>query len=127
MLEGTFQPLSKKARMPDPKPVELRFFLCTGECVRYSDLSKYPNSHIIGHLCYVTDEDKRVTALARWEASVSTIQVPPLKPLIDCMMIGDVRNIKCRYPGCNRKERWEIGKAAFLALMSRYGKEVMPT
>jgi hypothetical protein len=95
--------------------------------VKYSDLHKYPDSHILGHLCYLIDEGKKVTALARWDVSVSASTVPPRRPKIDCMIIGDARNIQCRYPpGCNRKERWEIGKAAFLALMSRYGKEVMP-
>ena len=108
------------------KPIVIRFFLCTGQCVIYEDLYKYPNSHIIGHLCSLKDEGRPVTALARWEASISTANVPPLRPEIDCMLIGDARNIKCRYPGCERKERWEIGKAAFLTLMSRYGIEVMP-
>lgn len=106
----------------NPQP---RFFLCTGQCVKYEDLSKYPESHIIGHLCHVMDEGKQVTALARWDVSVPAATVPPLKPKIDCMIIGDVRSIQCRYAGCTRKERWEIGKAAFLALMSRYGKETM--
>jgi hypothetical protein len=110
----------------DPKPTVMRFFLCTGQCVKYQDLHKYPDSHVIGHLCYVTDEGRQVTALARWDLSVLAGTVPPVRPQVDCMMIGDVRQIRCRYPGCDRKERWEIGKAAFLALMSRYGKEVMP-
>lgn len=109
----------------DPKPIEPRFFLCTGQCVKYADLYKYPASHIIGHLCFVTDEGKEVTALARWEASVSCETVPPLKPVIDCMMVGDVRRIKCRFAGCERTQRWEIGKAAFLALMKRFGKSTM--
>lgn len=108
--------------MPSPEP---RFFLCTGECVKYADLHKYPDSHIIGHLCYLTDEGKQVSALARWEVSVSCAVVPPLKPVIDCFCIGDVRKIKCRFDGCQRTQRWEIGKAAFMALMSRYGKSTM--
>jgi hypothetical protein len=114
--------------MPDqPKPQEreARFFLCTGQCVRYGDLHRYPNSHIMGSLTYVTDEGRTVTALARWDVSVSTVQVPPLKPVIDSLLIGDARGVRCRHPGCSNKQRWEIGKAAFLALMTRYGKETM--
>ena len=124
--EESTTPMNEPVPPPaKPKLVEVRFFLCTGQCVRKGDLYKYPNSHVIGHLTYVTDENRQVTALARWEMSVRCDTVLPLKPTIDCMMIGDVRLIKCRFPGCGRTERWEIGKAAFLALMSRYGKEVM--
>lgn len=108
-----------------PKSKEMRYFLCTGQCVRYADLWKYPDSHIIGHLTYVSDEGKQVTALARWEVSGSCNKVPNFMREIDSLIIGDVRSIKCRYPSCNNKQRWEIGKAAFLALMSRYGKEVI--
>jgi len=108
--------------MPATEP---RFFLCTGQCVKYNELHQYPDSHIIGHLCYVTDDDKSVTALARWEVSVACKQVPPLKPVIDCLLIGDARQIKCRCAGCENKQRWEIGKAAFLTLMKRYGKSTM--
>lgn len=107
----------------DIPPIEIKFFLCTGEIVKYDELAKHPDSHIIGHLCYLADEGKRVTAMAYWRESVSCGNVPPLKPTVDCLMIGDVRAIRCRYPGCDRSERWEIGKAAFLALMSRYGVE----
>jgi hypothetical protein len=110
---------------PAPKSKEMRYFLCTGECVRYADLPKYPDSHIIGHLTFVSDEGKQVTALARWEVSESCSKVPHVMHKIDCLIIGDVRSIKCRYPSCDNKQRWEIGKAAFLALMNRYGKEVV--
>ena len=107
-------------------PTEKRYFLCTGECVTYKDLYKYPDSHIIGHLRYVVDEGRKVTALARWEVSVSAVMVPPLEPVIDMDIVGDARNIKCRYPGgCKHTVRWEIGKAAFLQLMSRYGVQRM--
>lgn len=111
--------------MSDDKPKPPRFFLCTGEIVRYEDLAKYPKSHIIGHLCQVTDEGKRVTAMALWHEAAPAGNVPPLNPTVDCMMIGDVRGIRCRYEGCTRSQRWEIGKAAFLALMSRYGVETI--
>jgi hypothetical protein len=99
-----------------------RFFLCTGEAVTADRLALYPNSHIIGELRYVLDEGKRVTALARWESSFSTRLEPPIKPAVDVYLIGDARDIKCRYDGCHNKERWEIGQAAFIRLLSRYGK-----
>ena len=50
--------------------------------------------------------------------------VPPINPEIDVILVGDAREIKCRAGGCTRKERWEIGKAAFMQLMQRYGKVV---
>ena len=100
-----------------------RYFLCTGECVEYKDLYKHPNSHIIGHLRYVLDEEKRVTALARWVVSAPAEMVPPNDPEIDCEFIGDARNIKCHCGGCQNTVRWEIGKGAFLVLMQRYGMQ----
>jgi len=108
--------------MPDPKPrpKERRFFLCTGQCVKYSDLHKYPESHILGELRYVTDESRQVTALALYETPVSAVTVPPLKPVIVVYIIGDARLIKCRFADCTKLQRWEIGKAAFEQLMQRY-------
>lgn len=106
-------------------PIEIKFFLCTGEIVKYDELSTHPDCHIVGHLCYIADEGKRVTAMAYWRESVSCGNVPPLKPTVDCLMIGDVRAIRCRYPGCERSQRWEIGKAAFLALMSRWAAPLL--
>ncbi len=103
-------------------PPELRYFLCTGECVTLDELHLHPHSHIMGHLQYLEDEGRKVTALARWDVSPSTDQVAPLKPVIDCFFIGDARLIKCKHPGCPNHQRWEIGKAAFMVLMSRYGK-----
>jgi hypothetical protein len=100
-----------------------KYFLCTGQAVTADQLSHYPNSHIIGELTHVVDEGRKVTALARWDVSISTKDPLPETPEIDCHMIGDARNIRCRYPTrCENRERWEIGKAAFLQLMSRYGK-----
>lgn len=102
-----------------------RYFLCTGECVKYEDLHLYADSHIIGELRYVVDEGRKVTALARYDVSVSAALVPPIEPEIDVILVGDAREIKCRaVEGCVRRERWEIGKAAFMQLMSRYGKVV---
>ena len=108
--------------MPDPKPSERRFFLCTGQCVAYKDLHKYAGSHILGELRYLTDEGRRVTSLALYETPVSAVEVPPLAPVIVVHIIGDARLIKCRFAGCSRSQRWEIGKAAFLQLMERYQK-----
>jgi hypothetical protein len=100
-----------------------RYFLCTGQCVDYNDLYKHPESHIIGHLRYVSDEGRKVTALARWEVSTSAADVPPLVPIIDVDIIGDARNIRCRHKGCSHTQKWEIGKAAFEQLMKRYQQE----
>lgn len=104
------------------KPSDRRFFLCTGEAITADRLHLYPSSHIIGELRYVLDEGRKVTALARWEFSFSTLQDPPIKPDVDIYLIGDARDIKCRWSGCLNKERWEIGQAGFMQLMSRYGK-----
>jgi len=99
-----------------------RFFLCTGEAVTADRLALYPHSHIIGELRYVLDEGRRVTALARWECSVTTRLEPPIKPDVDIYLIGDARDIKCRFAGCHNKERWEIGQAAIMQLLSHYRK-----
>ena len=102
-------------------PHALRFFLCTGQSVQYKDLYKYADSHIIGELRYLTDEGRRVTALALYETPVSAAQVPPMTPKIIVHIIGDARLIKCRHAGCTRSQRWELGRAGFLALMDRMG------
>jgi hypothetical protein len=109
---------------------ERKFFLCTGQVVKYSDLHKYPASHIIGELRYLTDEGKKVTSLALYDVPACANQVPPLKPEIRLYVIGDSRMIKCMYPisteaKCGRLERWEIGKAAFQQLMQRYAPKVV--
>jgi|JI8StandDraft_1071087.scaffolds.fasta_scaffold139664_3 hypothetical protein len=108
----------------DPVPTaKRRFFLCTGECVEYADLHLHPKSHILGELRYLTDDGRKVTALALYETTVRADQVPPLKPDIRVYLIGDARMIKCRNAGCENAQRWEIGKAAFDQLMKRYQKE----
>jgi len=106
------------------RPSRRKYFLCTGEAVDADYLCKHPHSHIIGELRPIMDDERRVTALARWEVSISTCAVIPVKPDVDVYLIGDARGIKCRYPGCKNVERWEIGQAAFMQLMSRYGKVV---
>ena len=107
--------------MPEPKPNERRFFLCTGQSVKYSDLHKYADSHILGELRYITDEGRKVTSLALYETPVSAGTVPPVKPVIIVHIIGDARLIKCRYADCSKSQRWELGRAGFLALMDRMG------
>lgn len=107
--------------MPVSIPKERRFFLCTGQCVKASDLHKYSGNHIIGDLRYMTDEGRRVTALALWETPVSVETIPPLKPVDVAYIIGDARLIRCRYAECRRIQRWEIGRAGVLALMDRLG------
>ncbi len=104
-----------------PKITDRRFFLCTGECVAYKDLYKHPNAHILGELRYLPDEGFRVTTLALYETPVSAVQVPPVNPSIYIYVIGEARFIKCRHAGCTRVQRWELGKAGFLALMARMG------
>lgn len=99
-----------------------RFFLCTGNVIHERDLFKHPAAHIIGHLLYLYDEGRRVTALARWAVSPPARQDPPIAPDVDVYLIGDARRIKCRYAGCPRHQRWELGRAGFLALLERYGK-----
>jgi hypothetical protein len=108
---------------PESKPKKRRFYLCTGQCVEYDNLYKYPNSHILGELRYLTDEDRQVTALALYRNSLRADQVPPLKPKIFVYLIGDARRIECGYAECENFQRWEIGKAAFDQLMKRYRKE----
>jgi hypothetical protein len=108
-----------------PPVEERRFFLCTGQVVKYSDLHKYPDSHILGELRYITDEGKKVTSMALYDVPACANEVPPLKPEIRVYLIGDARNIKCRYPKCERVERWEIGKAAFQQLLQRYAPKVV--
>jgi hypothetical protein len=100
-----------------------RYFMCNGRAVKYTDLYKHPNLHIIGDLRYLVDEGKRVTALARWEKSHPTDAVPPIDPEIDLYIIGDARSIKCRHAGCDRHPRWEMGKAAISALLEKMGLE----
>jgi len=98
-----------------------KFILCTGECVQADHLSDYPNSHIIGELRYLSDDGLKVTSLARWEESISTNAALPINPEVDIDVIGDARNIKCRYPRCrNKKKDWKIGRAALVQLSQRY-------
>jgi hypothetical protein len=100
-----------------------RFFLCSGQAVTVEQLVRYPQSHILGELRYVNDEGRRVTALALYEQSVSTVHgAPSLSRPVRAEIIGDARKIQCTL--CEHVERWEIGKGAFLVLMSRYGKVV---
>ncbi len=101
-------------------PPPRRYLLCTGQCVEYKDLYLHPKSHILGELRYLTDDGRKVTALALYEMTVRADQVPPLKPDIRVYLIGDARMVKCRYAGCDHVQRWEIGKAAFDQLMKRY-------
>lgn len=106
-----------------PPSAKRRFFLCTGQCVDYADLHLHSKSHILGELRYLTDDGRKVTALALYETTVRADQVPPLKPKIRVYLIGDARMIQCGFAACENLQRWEIGKAAFEQLMRRYQKE----
>lgn len=77
----------------------------------------------MGELCYREYRGSKVTALARWDASVSTKDSMPINPEIDMYLIGDARAIKCRCPGCTNKVRWEIGKAATQIIIKTYSAE----
>jgi hypothetical protein len=108
------------------KSSDRKYMLCTGQAVTADHLAEYPNSHIIGELCYRLDEGQRVTALERWETSISTKDVLPIRVELDMCLIGDARDIKCRYPGelkCRNQTRWEIGKAAIKVLIGKYMPE----
>lgn len=106
--------------MPASEP---RYFLCTGECVKYEDLYLYPHSHIMGELRFAVDEGQKMTVMERYEVSVSAAKVPPINPEIDVVLIGDARQIKCRFAGCGHKQRWDISESAFKKLMKHYQKE----
>lgn len=105
-----------------PSAPKRRFFLCTGQCVTADQLSQFAGSHIIGELRYVTDEGRKVTALARYEVSVNVATPPTALPEIDVYLVGDARQIKCRYSNCKNLERWETGQAGYLVLRARYEK-----
>ena len=98
-----------------------RLLLCTGESVLDDECETFPGSHIVGEMLYVMDEGRKITALARWEISFGVSASLPIKPDIDSYIIGDARNIKCRFSGCRHVVRWETGQAAFMILMARYG------
>lgn len=107
--------------MPPSPPSPRRFFLCTGQAVTVEQLMLYKHSHILGELRYVSDEGRRVTALAIYEQSMAALHgAPSLSRPVRMELIGDARKIQCTL--CEHMERWEIGKAGFLALMSRYQK-----
>lgn len=114
--------MSLSESLPSSSLLGRRFFLCTGQCVTFDQLDKYPHSHILGELRYVMDEDRKVTALAVYELSLPVEDPPIALPPVRVELIGDARRIKCTC--CLHRERWEIGKAAFLALRKRYEKVV---
>ncbi len=111
-----------------PEKTDRRFFLCTGHVIHLSDVAadreKYTGSHIIGEVVDRLDSGRRVTALAIFENSVSVDEVPPANPELVNYAFGDARDIWCRHGirtayRCQRKQRWEIGKAALASLMAR--------
>lgn len=112
--------MSLLARFSSSELLGRRFFLCTGQIVTAEKLVRFAHSHIIGELRVLADEGKKVTALAVYDCSVPVVQVPLEVPAIRVEIIGDARRIQCTC--CDRHERWEISKAAFLTLMQRYTK-----
>ena len=111
---------------------ERKYLLCSGVVVSYRDLYKHPRDHVIGELRQATCEGERVTILARWDVSIPAFQVPPSSPEIDEEIVGDVRQIKCRYAGfaCGNRVSWYASKsvmiASFKKLMSHFVEEVKP-
>lgn len=106
--------------------MDRRFYLCTGQCVLYKDLYKYPESHILGELIYVTDNSRKVTALALYEVSTCADEVPPLLPDVIMQIVGDGMGIKCRHNlgtprRCKNERRWELSRSGFLAMLDRMG------
>lgn len=103
---------------------ERRFYLCTGVVCGYSKLHTHPQAHILGEVVNLTEDGKRVTALAVWAAPKPTTEVPPITPDVFTWVME--ARFRCRHAEvegerCGRHSRWEIGTAAFSALMERYG------
>ncbi len=112
-LETTQINMSKKS--------DRLFFLCTEVAVGAGWLSKHPQSHIIGELVRVPDDEIMVTALAYYETSVPVISPPEVLPPIRMEIIGNARRIKCTC--CKRLVRWEISKAAARNVIKKYAPE----
>jgi hypothetical protein len=117
--------MSSMHSLPSSSLLGRRFFLCTGQIVTFDKLDKYPHSHIIGELRVVTDEGRKVTALAVYELSLSVEDPPIALPPVRVEIIGDARKIKCTC--CIHRERWEISKNVALALLQRYRKDIIGT
>ena len=98
---------------------ERRFYICTGQVVGYSKLHTHPKAHILGEIVSLTESGRRVTALAVWNIPVPTDTVPPINPAVNAWLIDG--RLRCKVAECGRNVRWEIGQAAFAALMERYG------
>ena len=98
-------------------PTRRRFFLCNGACVTFDRLGEHAGSHIIGELRYVSDDGRKVTALAVYETSLPVGDPPAIVPTIRAEIIGDSRRIKCTC--CLHQQDWEIGKSALAALFAR--------
>lgn len=98
-----------------------KFVLCNGRCVLPKTLGEYPHAHIIGELVHVEDEGRKVPALARYAVSVDVTCPPDEMPIVDCYLIGDAREVKCRRDGCRHSIRWETSQAAILILMAKTG------
>jgi len=97
-------------------PRERRLLLCTGECVTAERLAGYPRSHVIGELVYVKNEGHKVTALKYYEKSTRN---PGESPHALAWIIGDAYRVRCTYPGCNHRVRWEASNAAMQAMLDK--------
>jgi len=105
-----------------PSSCERMFLLCTGELVRESKLSQFPNFHVIGetHVYFDRDIGRDVTEFAIYRQSVPTVQEPtPLDRKAVAAYVPIVRRAPCSL--CERSARREINQSAYDALMAHYG------
>jgi len=110
-------------------PIERRFLLCNDKCVKESDLHLYPKCHILGELVYVVLESRRVTVLTLWRDYWFTDHphLLPLEPDILIEKITSADGIRCLNSKCKGVANWEMSKASFAALESRYGRQQYET
>lgn len=122
-LRGNVTPIFPTSEIIQLNPMcrDRKFFLCTGQAVAGDQLARYPGSHILGELRYLVDEGRKVTALSVYEISRFVTDPPKELPEIRAEIIGDARRIKCTW--CEKRERWEIGKAAIELILRKYQPE----
>src|SRR5574343_1994843 len=96
----------------------VQFFSCDGSFATYDKLHEHPYVHILGHLARMAEDGHKFTGLALWDESQPTDRVPPVSPVVRVFLVGEATKIRCTCCGRNT-EQWEIGKAAFVKLMTQ--------